>query len=72
MDASSNFSTSINESYWPLPYLYSSFTSIWVVFSSCWIINTYVNRHFQVNNLQWTLASVPCVKALQLAFSFFF
>ncbi|KAI3779496.1 hypothetical protein L2E82_09217 [Cichorium intybus] len=26
----------------------------------------------QVNNLQWTLASVPCVKALQLAFSFFF
>ncbi|XP_076952045.1 uncharacterized protein LOC143625645 isoform X2 [Bidens hawaiensis] len=63
---------SINEAYWPLPYLYSSFTSVWIVFGSCWIINTYVNRHFQVNSLQWTLASVPCVKSLQLAFSFLF
>ncbi|KAL7606741.1 uncharacterized protein LOC111900836 [Lactuca sativa] len=62
----------INEAYWPLPYLYSTFTSIWLVFASCWIINTYINRRFQVNNLQWTLASVPCVKALQLAFSFTF
>ncbi|KVI05965.1 Transmembrane receptor, eukaryota [Cynara cardunculus var. scolymus] len=69
MEASNS---SINEAYWPLPYLYSSFTSVWLVFASCWIINTYINRHFQVNSLQWTLASVPCVKALQLAFSFFF
>ncbi|KAI3759701.1 hypothetical protein L6452_07710 [Arctium lappa] len=69
MEASNS---SINESYWPLPYLYSSFTSVWLVFASCWIINTYINRHFQVNSLQWTLASVPCVKALQLAFSLFF
>ncbi|XP_076929147.1 uncharacterized protein LOC143593382 [Bidens hawaiensis] len=69
MEASNS---SINEAYWPLPYLYSFFTSVWIVFGSCWIINTYVNRHFQVNSLQWTLASVPCVKSLQLAFSFLF
>ncbi|KAJ9568350.1 hypothetical protein OSB04_004316 [Centaurea solstitialis] len=69
MEASNS---SINEAYWPLPYLYSSFTSVWLVFASCWIINTYLNRHFQVNRLQWTLASVPCIKSLQLAFSFFF
>ncbi|KAJ0528116.1 putative transmembrane protein GPR107/GPR108 [Helianthus annuus] len=71
MEASN--SSMINEAYWPLPYLYSSFTSIWIVFASCWIINTYINRHFQqVNSLQWTLALVPCVKSLQLAFSFLF
>ncbi|KAM0032078.1 putative transmembrane protein GPR107/GPR108 [Helianthus debilis subsp. tardiflorus] len=70
MEASN--SSMINEAYWPLPYLYSSFTSIWFVFASCWIINTYINRHFQVNSLQWTLALVPCVKSLQLAFSFLF
>ncbi|KAL0010353.1 hypothetical protein SO802_005461 [Lithocarpus litseifolius] len=62
----------LNESYRPLPSVYLAFFSIWV-FSACsWTINTYKNRHFQTNNLQWTLASVPLIKALQLALSFLF
>ncbi|XP_030967737.1 uncharacterized protein LOC126725399 [Quercus robur] len=62
----------LNDSYRPLPSVYLAFFSIWV-FSACsWTINTYKNRHFQTNNLQWTLASVPLIKALQLALSFLF
>ncbi|KAJ0075971.1 hypothetical protein Patl1_34077 [Pistacia atlantica] len=72
---------SLDESYRPLPSLYLAFLSIWF-FSACsWTINTYKNRHFQffncwlleqTNNLQWTLASVPLIKALQLTLSFLF
>ncbi|KAL5822798.1 hypothetical protein ACOSQ4_020698 [Xanthoceras sorbifolium] len=66
------YQAGIDESYRPLPSLYLAFLSIWF-FSACsWTINTYKNRHFQMNNLQWTLASVPLIKALQLTLSFLF
>ncbi|XP_044487480.1 uncharacterized protein LOC123212419 [Mangifera indica] len=62
----------LDDSYRPLPSLYLAFLSIWL-FSVCsWTINTYKNRHFQTNNLQWTLTSVPLIKALQLTLSFLF
>uniref|UniRef100_A0A2N9ID05 THH1/TOM1/TOM3 domain-containing protein n=1 Tax=Fagus sylvatica TaxID=28930 RepID=A0A2N9ID05_FAGSY len=65
--SSVSYRIGLNESYRPLPSLYLAFLSIWV-FSACsWTINTYKNRHFQ-----WTLASVPLIKALQLALSFLF
>ncbi|KAA8541764.1 hypothetical protein F0562_022916 [Nyssa sinensis] len=63
---------SIDEAYRPLPSLYLAFMSIWFVSACSWTINTYKNRNFQTNNLQWTLASVPLIKALQLALSFLF
>ncbi|KAK9266108.1 hypothetical protein L1049_025275 [Liquidambar formosana] len=62
----------LDESYRPLPSLYLIFLSIWFVSACSWTINTYKNRHFQANNLQWALASVPMIKALQLALSFLF
>lgn len=62
----------LDDSYRPLPALYLSFLFIWF-FSACsWTFNTYKNRHFQINNLQWTLASLPLIKALQLTLSFLF
>ncbi|KAE8669921.1 putative Pyridoxal phosphate (PLP)-dependent transferases superfamily protein [Hibiscus syriacus] len=62
----------LHDSYRPLPALYLGFLSIWF-FSACsWTFNTFKNRHFQINNLQWTLASVPLIKALQLMLSFLF
>ncbi|XP_068638529.1 uncharacterized protein [Aristolochia californica] len=65
-------SAGLDDSYRPLPFLYLGFLVIWFVSASTWMINTWRNRHFQANNLQWTLASVPLVKALQLALSFLF
>lgn len=62
----------IDETYRPLPCLYFAFMSIWFVSACSWTINTYKNRHFQANKLQWTLASVPLIKALQLTLSFLF
>ncbi|GMP34940.1 hypothetical protein CsSME_00007596 [Camellia sinensis var. sinensis] len=62
----------IDETYRPLPCLYFAFMSIWLVSACSWTINTYKNRHFQANKLQWTLASVPLIKALQLTLSFLF
>ncbi|GAV77560.1 hypothetical protein CFOL_v3_21031 [Cephalotus follicularis] len=62
----------VDESYRPLPALHLSFFCIWFVSACSWTINTYKNRHFQANNLQWTLATVPLIKALQLALSFLF
>ncbi|GKA50704.1 RNA-directed DNA polymerase, eukaryota [Tanacetum coccineum] len=45
-----------------------------VFYVAWWHIWAFRNHSIfdEVNNLQWTLASVPCIKALQLAFSFFF
>ncbi|XP_058192528.1 uncharacterized protein LOC131309864 [Rhododendron vialii] len=65
-------SESIDEAYRPLPCLYLAFTSIWFVSTFFWTFNTYKNRHFQANKLQWTLAFVPLIKALQLTLSFLF
>ncbi|XP_059458639.1 uncharacterized protein LOC132188240 isoform X2 [Corylus avellana] len=62
----------LDESYRPLPSLYLAFLSIWLVSACSWTVNTYKNRHFQTNNLQWMLASVPLIKALQLTLSFLF
>ncbi|XP_031388465.1 uncharacterized protein LOC116201384 isoform X2 [Punica granatum] len=76
MDASESavraYSFGLDESYRPLPSLYLAFLLIWFVSTCCWTFNTYRNRHFQTNNLQWTLASVPLIKALQLSLSFLF
>ncbi|KAF8400869.1 hypothetical protein HHK36_014172 [Tetracentron sinense] len=62
----------VDEAYRPLPWLYLGFFSIWFVLGCSWTINTWNNRHFQTNNLQWALASVPLIKALQLTLSFLF
>ncbi|BBG98951.1 hypothetical protein Prudu_008481 [Prunus dulcis] len=62
----------LDESYRSLPSVYLAFLSIWFVSACSWTINTYNNRHLQTNNLQWTLASVPLIKALQLTLSFLF
>lgn len=70
MDASDG--SVLDESYRPLPALYLAFWSIWFVSACSWTFNTYKNRHFQTNSLQWTLASVPSIKALQLTLSFLF
>ncbi|RZC50249.1 hypothetical protein C5167_018680 [Papaver somniferum] len=75
MDLTANFGgygVNINEAYRPLPSLYLGFLSIWFVSALSWTINTWKNRHFQTNNLQWTLASIPVIKALQLGLSFLF
>ncbi|XP_077228502.1 uncharacterized protein LOC143861451 isoform X2 [Tasmannia lanceolata] len=65
-------SASIEEGYRPLPSLYLGFLLIWIVSAVSWTINTWKKRHFQANNLQWALASVPLIKALQLGLSFLF
>ncbi|KAI4355604.1 hypothetical protein L6164_004361 [Bauhinia variegata] len=62
----------LNESYRSLPALYLVFLLIWFVSACSWTLNTYRTRHFQSNNLQWTLASVPLIKTLQLMLSFLF
>ncbi|XP_002515993.2 uncharacterized protein LOC8273808 isoform X2 [Ricinus communis] len=66
------FRVEIDESYRPLPSVYLALLSIWLVSAFSWTINTYKNRNFQTNNLQWTLTSVPLIKALQLMLSFLF
>ncbi|XP_021891942.1 uncharacterized protein LOC110810173 [Carica papaya] len=66
------FPSQLDESYRHLPSIYLVFLSIWFLSACSWTINTYKNRHFQMNNLQWTLASVPLIKALQLTLSFLF
>ncbi|XP_010535176.1 PREDICTED: uncharacterized protein LOC104810533 isoform X2 [Tarenaya hassleriana] len=62
----------VDESYRPLPALYLTFLSIWSLSACSWTVNTFRNRHFQTSSLQWTLASVPLIKALQLTLSFLF
>ncbi|XP_057473385.1 uncharacterized protein LOC130761833 isoform X1 [Actinidia eriantha] len=72
MDESEGFGEYRNEAYRPLAGLYLAFTAIWFVSTCSWTLNTYKSRHFQTNKLQWTLASVPLIKALQLTLSFLF
>ncbi|XP_010545681.1 PREDICTED: uncharacterized protein LOC104817969 isoform X3 [Tarenaya hassleriana] len=57
----------VDESYRHLPALYLTFLSIWFLSACSWTVNTFNSRHFQ-----WTLASVPLIKALQLTLSFLF
>ncbi|KAJ0971787.1 hypothetical protein J5N97_019746 [Dioscorea zingiberensis] len=65
-------STSMDEAYHSLPVLYLAFLTFWCSSALSWSINTWRHRHFQANNLQWMLATVPMVKALQLGMSFIF
>ncbi|XP_043719009.1 uncharacterized protein LOC122666949 [Telopea speciosissima] len=62
----------IDDAYRPLPSVYLGFLSIWFLSAFSWTFNTWNNRHFQSNHLQWTLSSVPLIKVLQLTLSFLF
>ncbi|XP_042512498.1 uncharacterized protein LOC122087426 [Macadamia integrifolia] len=63
----------MDDVYRPLPSVYLGFLSIWFLSAFSWTFNTWNNRHYQSNNhLQWTLASVPLIKVLQLTLSFLF
>ncbi|KAF8675720.1 hypothetical protein HU200_047202 [Digitaria exilis] len=46
--------------------------AIWAASGFSWAFSSWRNRHFQANNLQWILAMVPLIKALQMALSFLF
>ncbi|GLT66290.1 hypothetical protein SLA2020_386610 [Shorea laevis] len=75
MDASDvhhSHPAALDDSYRPMPSIYLAFLSLWFISACSWTINTYRTRHFHTSNLQWTLASVPSIKALQLALSFLF
>ncbi|XP_071903183.1 uncharacterized protein [Coffea arabica] len=72
MEASKSSYDGINEAYRPIPSLNLAFMLVWLLSAACWTINTYKNRHFQTNKLQWTLTAVPLIKALQLTLSFLF
>lgn len=67
-----NSGNGVDESYRSLPSLYLTFLSIWFVSACSWTAYTYKTRHFQWNNLQWALTSIPLIKALQLMLSFLF
>ncbi|KAG8379986.1 hypothetical protein BUALT_Bualt07G0146700 [Buddleja alternifolia] len=45
---------------------------IWGCSAVSWTVNTYKNRDFQPNKLQWMLAFVPWTKSLQLTLAFLF
>ncbi|CDO97996.1 unnamed protein product [Coffea canephora] len=72
MEASKSSYDGINEAYRPIPSLHLAFMVVWLLSAACWTVNTYKNRHFQTNKLQWTLTAVPLIKALQLTLSFLF
>ncbi|XP_047964100.1 uncharacterized protein LOC125208506 [Salvia hispanica] len=62
----------VDSLYKPLPPLYFAFMTLWLLSAASWTFNTYINRRFQPNKLQWMLASVPWIKSLQLGLSFLF
>ncbi|KAK7349198.1 hypothetical protein VNO77_06375 [Canavalia gladiata] len=66
------YGVGVDESYRALPSLYLTFLSIWFLSACSWTAYTFKTRHSQWNNLQWTLTSVPLIKALQLMLSFLF
>ncbi|XP_074375757.1 uncharacterized protein LOC141717534 [Apium graveolens] len=72
MEVPGSYMSGLDESYRPLPSLYMAFMLIWSFSAVFWTVNTYKTRCFQTNNLQWALASVPLLKALQLTLSFLF
>ncbi|PKA64714.1 hypothetical protein AXF42_Ash007461 [Apostasia shenzhenica] len=61
-----------DESYHPLPSLCLGFLVIWCFSAFSWALHTWRNRHYQINNLQCIMATVPLIKALQLGLSFSF
>ncbi|XP_015694550.1 uncharacterized protein LOC102719639 isoform X1 [Oryza brachyantha] len=71
-DASSPLAA-LSNAYQPLPSLYLGFLAIWAASGFSWAFSSWRSRHFeQANNLQWILALVPLIKALQMALSFLF
>uniref|UniRef100_A0A0E0C610 Uncharacterized protein n=1 Tax=Oryza meridionalis TaxID=40149 RepID=A0A0E0C610_9ORYZ len=60
----------LSTAYQPLPSLYLGFLAIWAASGFSWAFSSWRSRHFQVNNLQWILALVPLIKALQMALSY--
>ncbi|CAH9056235.1 unnamed protein product, partial [Cuscuta epithymum] len=62
----------IAESSIRLPLLYFSLMLVWFLSVCSWTYHTCRTRHFQINKLQWTLTSVPLIKALQLMLCFLF
>ncbi|KAL8458321.1 hypothetical protein ACS0TY_035162 [Phlomoides rotata] len=72
METSATIDDGVDACYKPLPPLYFAFMLIWGFSAISWTFNTYANSHFQPNKLQWMLASVPWIKALQLSLSFLF
>ncbi|KAL1814409.1 hypothetical protein ACET3Z_016983 [Daucus carota] len=72
MEVPGSYHSGLDESYRPLPSVYMAFMMIWSFSAVFWAVNTYKSRYFQTNNLQWVLASVPLLKALQLTLSFLF
>uniref|UniRef100_A0A453FDJ7 THH1/TOM1/TOM3 domain-containing protein n=1 Tax=Aegilops tauschii subsp. strangulata TaxID=200361 RepID=A0A453FDJ7_AEGTS len=71
-EASSSSLPALSSAYQPLPSLYLGFLAIWAASGISWAFSSWRNRHFQANNLQWILALVPLIKALQMALSFLF
>ncbi|KAL1551514.1 hypothetical protein AAHA92_19349 [Salvia divinorum] len=72
METSAAAGDGVDSFYKPLPPLYSAFMTLWLLSAASWTFNTYINRRFQPNKLQWMLATVPWIKSLQLGFSFLF
>lgn len=70
--SSSSSLPALSGAYQPLPSLYLGFLAIWAASGLSWAFSSWRNRHFQANNLQWILALVPLIKALQMALSFLF
>ncbi|KAG0456012.1 hypothetical protein HPP92_023800 [Vanilla planifolia] len=62
----------LDEGYRPLPWLYLWFLSMWCFFTFYWAVNTWRNRHLQINSLQCVMAVVPLIKVVQLGLSFSF
>ncbi|KAJ4821490.1 transmembrane protein [Rhynchospora pubera] len=62
----------LEDSYRPLPSVYLAFLAIWALSGFSWGLNSWRNRHYQANNLQWMLSLVPLIKTLQLALAFSF
>nr|GLL35157.1 uncharacterized protein LOC109192232 [Ipomoea trifida] len=71
-DSDGSDHVSLDEAYRRLPLLYFSLMLIWFLSVCSWTFNTCKTRHFQTNKLQWTLTSVPLIKALQLMLCFLF
>ncbi|KAL5226462.1 hypothetical protein ABZP36_014727 [Zizania latifolia] len=72
-EVSSSPLPALSSAYQPLPTLYLGFLAIWAASGFSWAFSSWRNRHFQqANNLQWILALVPLIKALQMALSFLF
>eukprot|EP00850_Spirogloea_muscicola_P013997 SM000098S25077 [mRNA] locus=s98:64646:67548:- [translate_table: standard] len=60
------------ETYRPLPALFCGMFLVWASLACVWLANTWSNRRWQHNGLQWVLTCVPVLKSLVLGLSFLF